>query len=162
MDTLWAILAVVLAIIGSIGCVIPALPGVLLTYIGYLCLYFVDGVTVPLTWSIVFGILTLFVTILDYVLPAYMTKRFGGTKAGEWGATIGVFVGMFLGPIGLICGPFLGAFIGELIHDSNDKKRAFKSGLGSFLSFFVGTLINLVISIWMTVNIIVDVWKFIF
>ena len=91
-----------------------------------------------------------------------MTKKFGGSKAGERGAMAGVLGGFFFGPIGIIVGPFIGAVVAELIYDSSDKQRAFKSGLGSFLSFFVGTGIKLTLSLWLTVEVFIDVFKNIF
>ena len=70
--------------------------------------------------------------------------------------------GFLFGPVGIILGPFFGAVAAELINDSSDRNRAFKSGLGSFLSFFVGTGIKLVISLWLTIEIFIDVFKNIF
>ncbi len=162
MDVLLSILAILFGVIGCIGCIVPVLPGVLLTYGGYLCLYFCSYSDISVAWLIVFGVLTLIVSVLDYILPSYMTKRFGGSKAGERGAMAGALAGFLFGPGGMIVGPFFGAVVAELINDSSDRKRAFKSGLGSFLSFFVGTGIKLVISLWLTIEIFIDVFKYIF
>ena len=162
MDILLSILALLFVIIGCIGCIVPILPGVMLAYAGYLCLYFCSYADIPTIWLIVFGALSIAVSILDYILPSYMTKKFGGSKAGERGATLGVIGGFFLGPLGIIFGPFVGAVLGELINDHRDKKRAFRSGFGSFLSFFVGTGVKLTISIWLAVVVVVDVFKHIF
>lgn len=159
MEITLSILAIVFGVVGCIGCIVPVLPGVLLTYAGYVCLYFVDGVEMSMAWLITFGVLTLILTILDYLLPAYLTKRSGGTKAGEIGATIGVIVGLFFGPIGIIGGPFIGAFVGELLHNNKDTDRALRSGISSFLSFIVGTLSKLAISVWMTVHIVIHLTK---
>ena len=91
-----------------------------------------------------------------------MTKKFGGSKAGERGAMAGVIGGFLLGPVGIVVGPFVGAVVAELINDGSDRQRAFKSGLGSFLSFFVGTGIKLVVAMWLTIEIFIDVFKNIF
>ena len=115
-----------------------------------------------MAWLITFGVLTVIVSILDYLLPSYMTKKFGGSKAGERGAMAGVLAGFILGPVGIILGPFFGAVIAELIYDGSNSQRAFRSGLGSFLSFFVGTGIKLAISLWLTIVIFIDVFKNIF
>ena len=159
MDTLLSILAVIFGVVGCIGCIVPVLPGVALAYVGYLCLYFCSYAEISVTWLVVFGVLTLIVSVLDYLLPAYMTKKFGGSKAGERGAMAGVLAGFIFGPVGIIVGPFAGALLGELINDGSDKRRALRSGLGSFLSFFVGTGIKLVVSTWLTIEIFIDVIK---
>lgn len=160
MEALLIALAIIFAIVGCIGCIIPVLPGVMLTYAGVLCLHFVEGVEYPLRWIIIFGILTLVVSLLDYILPSMMTKRFGGTKAGERGAMAGVIAGIFFGPIGIIVAPFIGAVVAELIYDSSNRERAFKSGLGSFLSFFVGTGLKLCVAAWMTIDVISEIWSY--
>ena len=162
MDTLLSILAVIFGVVGCVGCIVPVLPGVALAYAGYLCLYFCSYAEISVAWLIVFGVLTARVSLLDYLLPSYMTKKFGGSKAGERGALAGVLGGFIFGPIGIIVGPFVGALIGELIYDGSDKQRAFRSGLGSFLSFFVGTGVKLAVSLWLTIEICIDVFKHIF
>ena len=159
MDTLLSVLAALFAVIGCVGCIVPVLPGVALAYAGYVCLYFCSYSEISMAWLVVFGVLTLIVSVLDYILPSYMTKKFGGSKAGERGAMAGVLGGFIFGPIGIIVGPFIGAMLGELIYDGSDKQRAFRSGLGSFLSFFVGTGIKLAVSLWLTIEIFVDVIK---
>ena len=159
MDTLLSILAVLFGVVGCVGCVAPVLPGVALAYAGYLCLYFCSYSEISVAWLVVFGVLTLIVSVLDYLLPSYMTKKFGGSKAGERGAMAGVLGGFLFGPIGIIVGPFVGAVLGELIFDNSDKQRALRSGFGSFLSFFVGTGIKLALSLWLTVEICIDVFK---
>ena len=162
MDVLLSILAILFGVVGCIGCVVPVLPGVMLAYAGYACLYFCSYSDMSVAWLVVFGVLTLIVSVLDYILPSYMTKKFGGSKAGERGSMAGVLGGFFFGPIGIIVGPFLGAVVAELIYDSSNKERAFKSGLGSFLSFFVGTGIKLTLSLWLTIVIFVDIFRNIF
>lgn len=163
IDILLSIIAIVLGLLGCIGCVIPVIPGGIITYVGYLCLYFCSYHDTSLFWPILFGILTLVVTILDFLLPSFMTKKFGGTKAGEIGAAVGSLGGCLLSfimtPFIIIIGLFIGAMTGELIHDKKDKKRALKSGLGSFLSFFVGSGFKLIIAAWITIDICVTVCK---
>ena len=159
MDTLLSILAVIFGVVGCVGCIVPVLPGVALAYAGYVCLYFCSYAEISVAWLVVFGVLTAIVSILDYILPSYMTKKFGGSKAGERGAMAGVLAGFIFGPVGIIVGPFVGALLGELINDSSDRKRAVRSGWGSFLSFFVGTGIKLAVSLWLTIEIFVDVIK---
>ena len=165
MDVVFAIVAIVLAILGVIGCVIPIVPGVIISYAGYLCLYFCDGSEIGLTSVIIYGILAVVVTIVDFILPSFFSKKFGGSKAGRRGATLGMIAGMLFSSfgiiaalIGLILFPCAGAIIGEIIHDKSDKKRAFKVGLGTFISFFVGTAIKLTYSIIILIHIFGKIW----
>ena len=79
-------------------------------------------------------------TPIDYVIPAKMVKKSGGTKSGERGALIGSMSGIVLvNPLILIFGSFIGALIGELINDSKDIKKALKSAFSSFIGFLLGT-----------------------
>ncbi|MBR2351747.1 MAG: DUF456 domain-containing protein [Alistipes sp.] len=141
-----AILAVVMAVVGAVGCVVPVLPGVMLSFGGLLCIYFTPYATISVATLVAYGVLTAVVSLLDYILPAYMTKRAGGSKAGQRGATVGALVGIFAGPVGVILGPFVGAVLGEFINDTSDFRRALKVGFGSFCSFLVGTGLKLVVA----------------
>jgi len=145
MDLLLVILGGLLLLVGTIGCVVPILPGPPLAWIGLLVAFFSQYCDFSVALLIGSGIAAMLSAVLDNLAPIYLTKKTGGTKAGSWGATIGLIVGLFIGPLGIILGPFLGALIGELIHDGNDKKRAFKSALGAFLGFLAGTGIKLVV-----------------
>ena len=103
--------------------------------------------------------LTAAVTAVDYFLPGYMAKLFGGTRAGMIGATVGLIAGLLMGGLlGILLGPFMGAVLGELMHDRAEVCRAFVVGIGSFLSFLVGTGIKLVASIGMLTFVIADTW----
>ncbi len=102
------------------------------------------------------GVLTAVVTALDYILPAYFSKMFGGSRAGIIGATVGVFAGMILlGPLGIVLGPFVGAVAGELLHDRENADKALKVGFGSLVSFFVGSGMKIAVSAFMMYYI----WK---
>jgi uncharacterized protein len=91
------------------------------------------------TWA---GI-TVVVIVLEYIIPIYGTKRYGGTKYGMWGCTIGLIAGIWMGPIGIILGPFVGALIGEIIGNANSD-HALKAAFGSFIGFLFGTLLKLI------------------
>ena len=157
MEATLAIVAIICALVGTVGCVVPIIPGGVITYVGYICLYFCSSAEVSTGWLVAFGLLTAAVTIMDFVLPAYMSKRFGGSREGQIGATLGMLAGFFLGPFGILAGPFVGAVLGELLHNSKDRAKAFRVGVGSFLSFIVGTGAKLAISLWITVDIVIKV-----
>ncbi|MEC4112581.1 DUF456 domain-containing protein [Myroides pelagicus] len=146
MEYFLLILSLVLLIVGLIGSVLPGLPGLPFSWFGILALYFVDGVVVSgyLLWAT--AIVTIAITILDYVIPSMGTKKLGGTKYGVWGTNIGLVVGLLTPiPFGFILGPFLGAFIGELIYQSSDIERAFKAAVGSFLGFLASTVMKVIV-----------------
>lgn len=158
MDILIAICAILCGVIGVLGAVLPVLPGPALTFVGMVLAYFNQGDTINERMLWIWGIITIIVSILDYILPGYFSKVFGGTKAGITGATIGVFVGLFLGPIGIILGPFAGAVIGELLHERQNLDKAITVGFGSLISFLVGSGIKLIISGFMLYYIIIDIF----
>lgn len=154
-----AILALVLSVLGIVGCIVPILPGVVLSYVGLLCAWGVSGSQLSGTTLLLWLALTAAVSAADYFLPAWMTRRFGGSRAGAIGATIGVFAGfVFFPPWGIVLGPIAGAVAGELLHDSSDTGKAFRVGFGSFLAFFVGTGLKLIACLYMLVLAIADIW----
>jgi len=140
MDILFLIIGFLIMILGLIGAFLPVLPGPLTSWVGLLFLSFTKAIDFSASFLIITFSVALLVWILDYFIPAIGTKKFGGSKKGILGATIGLLLGLiFFPPIGIIIGPFLGAFVGELIHDNNNKQRAFKAAFGSFIGFLFST-----------------------
>ncbi|MDD3004236.1 DUF456 domain-containing protein [Flavobacterium sp.] len=146
MDYILLSIGLICMIVGILGSFLPVLPGPPISWLGLLLLFCTDAV--PMNYWIL-GItlfLAVVVAILDYVIPAKGTKRFGGSKYGIWGTNIGLIIGLIAPvPLGFIIGPFVGAFVGELIYNSSDKKRAFKAATGSFLGFLASTFIKFVV-----------------
>lgn len=146
MDVLLIILAGILLIVGLVGCIIPIIPGPPISFIGLIVLNTTDKVNFANNFIILMLVLAVGVTILDYVIPIWGTKKFGGTRAGVIGSTIGLILGVFLfPPLGIIIGPFVGAVVGELIVQ-DDFSKALKSGIGSFVGFLLSTGLKLVVS----------------
>jgi hypothetical protein len=130
--------------------VLPVIPGPPLSYIGLLLLHFTEKFQFSERFLIIWAIVTAAVYALDYIIPAWGTKKFGGSKRGVWGSIIGLVIGLFFfPPFGIIIGPFLGAVVGELTA-GKDSAAALKSGFGSFLGFLAGTLLKLITSGMMT------------
>ena len=149
MDITLAILGTVLVLIGFFGSILPVIPGPPISWAGFLLLKWTryidnnpDGYDTAL-WVLLFFVVV--VTILDYIVPILGTKKFGGSKRGVWGATIGVVVGLVIlspipaiGPfLGIIIGPFAGAYIGERSSGKRDKE-ALRAAWGSFVGFLLG------------------------
>ena len=156
MDIVLIILGALCLLAGLVGCVAPVLPGVPLSYLGLLLLHWTDRAQFTWQFLTIWAVIVVVIQVLDYLIPAWGTKKFGGTKYGVWGSTIGLFAGFFLGPLGIIIGPFVGAVLGELIYfkrhpqaaPAQDKKtrfrRALRAGFGSFIGLLAGTLIKVI------------------
>ncbi|MEE4197933.1 MAG: DUF456 domain-containing protein [Bacteroidales bacterium] len=150
MDWLLLVIAILLIILGLLGCILPVIPGPPLSFLGLLIVHFTDFADFTTNFLWIAAFIAIVVTVLDYVVPIWGTRRFGGTKAGMWGAGIGMVVGMiFLGPLGLILGPLAGAIIGESLQGANNKD-AFRAGLGAFIGFLTGVGLKLAASIYIT------------
>ena len=148
MNTLIILLGVFFIILGIIGSFIPILPGPITSWIGLLLIHFTSAI--PYNWTFILTTLSvaLVVYILDYIIPALGTKKFGGSKYGIIGTTVGLVVGLiFLGPFGIIIGPFIGAFIGELVYDNENSDRALKAAFGSLIGFLFSTGLKFIVSI---------------
>ncbi len=146
MDITLAILGGLLVLIGFLGSFLPILPGPPISWTGLLLLKWTDFIGEnPEGYHQVLWILLFFVvlvTLLDYIVPIWGTKKYGGSKRGVWGATIGVVVGLFFGPLGIIIGPFLGAYIGEASLGKKSKE-ALRAAWGSFVGFLLGVGLKL-------------------
>lgn len=142
-----SIVAIILAVLGIVGSVVPALPGPPLSWVALLLVYFDRDVTgVSTTALIVWALVVAAVTVIDYIVPAAMTKAAGGHKAASVGAVIGLFLGIFLTPVGMIAGSLLGAFLGELLVEDRGVWDSFKASIGAFAGFIAGTFVKLLVS----------------
>jgi hypothetical protein len=148
MDLLLLFIGLICMILGIFGSFLPVLPGPSLSWIGLLLLYFSSAV--PANYWIL-GItlfITLLLSVLDFLIPAKGTKKFGGSSYGIWGTQIGLIAGLLVPiPFGFIIGPFLGALTGELIYNANDHRRALKAATGSFIGFLTSTFIKFVVCV---------------
>ena len=152
MDIFLLVLAGVFLVIGVIGDVLPGLPGVPFSYLGLIMAALTSYH--PYSWTFMFiwlGI-TALITLLDYLIPSWGTKHFGGSDWGANGALVGVVLGFFAGPWGIIAGPFIGAVVGELLRPiikgipRVDFNQALRAGLGSFIGIISGTILKLICS----------------
>lgn len=149
MDYILLALAIIMMLVGIAGCLLPVLPGPPLTYLGLVVLHFTKFADISKNQFIILGLVAIVVTIIDYIVPIWGTRQFGGSKYGMRGAAVGLVIGLFLGPPGIILGPFVGAVVGELIF-KDDIKYAIKAGFGSLLGFLTGVGLKLAAALLMT------------
>jgi hypothetical protein len=157
MDFIWIIIGILLLIIGAAGAIIPGIPGPIVSFIALLLLQLRENAPFEEDFLVIIGVIAAAVTFLDYVVPIWGTKKFGGSKMGVRGSIVGLIVGIIglpilgivIGPfgiIGILLGPFIGAYIGETMA-GKDSTMAMRSAVGSFIGFLGGTLMKLSYSI---------------
>lgn len=162
MDIFLVFLGFILMLIGVLGSFLPVIPGPPLSWVGLLILHLTQPI--PINWM--FLSITLVIAIgvatLDYIIPAAGTKRFGGSKYGILGTTVGLLISFIFpvfGIFSIIVWPFIGAIAGELINKS-DKKTAIKAAFGSFLGFLTGTFLKFFTAIVFLGLFISKVWEY--
>lgn len=159
IDIIGWILIILCFIVAFVGTFYPIIPSVVFMLLGYVVygLFFSFS---ELTW-IFWVIQILFVALLfsaDMAANAFGVKKFGGTKAGVWGSTIGLLFGPFIIPVaGILIGPFIGAVIAELIVTRLGFKQAIKSGLGSLIGFLTSSVVKIIILVIMLIVFVVYV-----
>jgi uncharacterized protein YqgC (DUF456 family) len=161
MDIFLLTIGFLFVMLGLIGSFLPVLPGPLTSWLGLLILYFTSIVPMNYTFLGITLAIAILIWILDYIIPAIGTKRFGGSTYGVYGTTIGLLIGLFSPiPLGILIGAFLGAFIGEILHDKTNTKRAFKASIGSLLGLITSTIIKFTVALVYAVLFFVKVWEY--
>ena len=161
MDILLLILGFSCIITGLFGSFLPVLPGPSVSWVGLALLYFTKAVPANY-WILGIALLiTVVISVLDYVIPAKGTKRFGGSSYGIWGTNIGLVIGILAPiPFGFLIGPFVGALIGELIFDFKDHNRALKAAAGSFVGFLASSFMKFVVCVMYLGLFVWIVWQY--
>lgn len=159
MDIIAWVLIIACFIVAFIGLVYPIIPSVLFILLGFL-VYGLFNSFEELGW-LFWTIEILFVVLLfvaDSAANLIGVKKFGGTKAGMWGSTIGLLVGPFIIPVaGILIGPFIGAVIGELLVTKTEYKQALKAGVGSLVGFLTSVAAKGTIQVIMIIIFIIAV-----
>jgi len=140
MATFLGVLGLLVSLAGLVGCILPVIPGVPLSFLALLILSLArDWQAFTPLFLVGMGLLTLLVSVLDYVVPALGARKFGATRSGVWGSVIGMLLGLVLfPPFGLFLGAFAGAVAGEMIAGKH-LEGALRAGWGVFL----GTALSL-------------------
>ena len=141
------ILAVILGIVGLVGCILPVLPGPPLSWAGLLLVYLTGPEGMTVGFLIFWLVVAVVVTVLDYVVPSWVKKKTGGSRAAARGTLVGLVLGIiFFPPWGMIAGAFFGALLSEIIFNGSDLDRSLKPAFGSFLGFLLSTGLKLTVS----------------
>ena len=151
MHTFLAVLALTLGVIGLIGSVAPGLPGPPLSWVGVFLAFLAKGVNgagdpISLTFLLIWLAVVIIVSVVDYVFPSWLTKATGGSRYAGWGTVIGMVFGLIYPPVGIFLGALLGAFLFDFFFSDHGVWTSFKSSIGAFLGFLVGTGLKLVVS----------------
>lgn len=144
------VLCLILVVGGLVGSVIPGVPGTPLYLVAMLIARFCAGIEMSNLELFVIFILVAATFAIDFFLPMWTTKKFGGTKAGMTGSVIGFFVGL-LAPIpipaaSLVC-MVVGAIVGEVVAGQKNDV-AVKSGIGNFIGFVIATGVKLILGLY--------------
>lgn len=144
--TLWYFLSALLIIVGLVGTVLPALPGLPLVFAGMLLAAWSGDFAHIGGWTIaLLAVLTVIALALDVVAGLLGARRVGASRLALVGAALGTVAGLFFGLPGLIVGPFLGAVAGELMH-GRQAGLAAKVGLGTWLGLALGAIAKLALA----------------
>ena len=157
MEWIWIIPGIILIIGGIAGSILPLLPGPPVAYAGLLIQQLRTDKPFTTNFLLIWAGIVVIILVLDYLVPIWGTRRFGGTKYGVWGCTLGFILAFWMGPWGVVLGPFIGAFIGELIANQ-DSRQAFKAATGSFIGFLFGSLIKIIACFMMLYYVIRSIW----
>ena len=144
-------------VVALLGCLLPVIPGPALAYGALLLQQLRSPHPFSLTFLGAWLAVIIVVSLFEYYLPIWSIKKFGGTKYGSWGCTLGFIACLWLGPWGVVIGPFFGALIGELL-GRKTFDHALKSAFGSFIGFLGGTLLKLCICSVMLYHLIRSIY----
>lgn len=156
MEWVWIVLGIILILVAIMGSILPLLPGPPVAYLGLILQQMRDPNPFTARFLWIWAGIVVLALILDYVIPIWGTRRYGGTKYGVWGCTIGFLLAFWMGPLGVIIGPFLGALVGELI-GGQDSRKSLRAAWGSFVGFLLGSFLKLVICFMMLYYVIASI-----
>ena len=152
-----------LILMGIAGSFIPIIPGPITGWFGLFVIYQSSFLNLDYFFLGITFVIAVSVFILDYIIPSIGAKKFGGSKSGVIGSTLGTIIGtIFLGPIGIIIGAFLGAFVGELSKNRSNTLIAFKAAIGTLIGYLGGIFLKLSIAIVFSIKffkIILNNWN---
>ena len=161
MDIFLLLIGFLFILLGIAGAILPVLPGPLTSWFGLLILHLTTIIPMNYTFLGITLAVAILIWILDYIIPAIGTKRFGGSKYGVYGTTIGLVIGLLSPiPFGILIGAFLGAFIGELLYDKSGTARALKASVGSFIGLITSATLKFLVALVYAILFFTKFWEY--
>jgi uncharacterized protein YqgC (DUF456 family) len=141
------VLGLFVSLLGLVGCILPFLPGPPLSFAALLILSLAkDWEPFGAVFLVVMGVLSVAVSVLDYVFPAAGARKYGASRYGAWGSFIGMIAGVILlSGLGVLIGGLAGAVAGELLA-GKERDQALRAGWGAFLGNVLGVGVKLALS----------------
>lgn len=160
MDIILLVVAGLFMLLGVLGSFLPILPGIPMSWLGFLLFHLTSAVPMNYTFLGITLFITIVIFALQYAIPALGTKYLGGTKWGMAGATIGLFIGLFLPiPFAVLIVPFIGAYLGEMMNKANSG-AALKAASGSFIGLLASTFMEFVVTGIFLLLFLYKLWSF--
>ncbi|MEP0904432.1 DUF456 family protein [Leptolyngbya subtilissima ST-M1] len=165
-------LLVLVMVVGVIGAVVPALPGITLI-VGAIVIWGLVVGFVGLKWALGVAIAALILSFaIDYLAGVLGAQRVGASNWGQIGAFVGMFFGLFgllpllptgIPLLGLLVGTVMGAFIGEFLHRRELKlpqrvKQSAKVGLAIVVGTLVGNVLQGILALISLIVFLVTTW----
>lgn len=140
------IIYLITLVVGLLGVVIPALPGIPFMFLSTL-LFNIYLHKFDLTSLIILGLITAISLIIDYSSGLFISKYFGASSKAVYLGFLGFLLGTFaLPPFGGLIGLFIGVLVGEFIV-SRERNKAVKAATGSLLGTLTGIVANLALGL---------------
>jgi uncharacterized protein YqgC (DUF456 family) len=151
LSIIWLVTILLLSV-GLIGTIIPALPGIALTYVGILFYSFMtDFRGISPSTVIIFGIITAIAFLAGHMGSVIGSRAGGGKTWSVVGTFFGAIIGLFtFGPIGLFVGAFFGALGGGMIEGATHH-QAFKIATFSTIGVLGGAIVQFFLALSMTI-----------
>lgn len=159
MLNIWVWLIVVaLLLIGLVGTIVPALPGMGLIFLGILVYATAtDFSTIAPLTVLIFGIIAFLGWLAGFVGSAWGAKIGGGHKVALIGTFIGAIGGLsVMGPPGLIAGAFAGGLLGALVAGQSEE-MAVKVAVYSVVGILGGVVMQFLLATLLIVAFIIAI-----
>ncbi len=133
------IIGILVALVGIAGCLLPVIPGPLVSYAALLIIGLAESwESFSLTFLLIMAAGAVLMTLLDYFVSVAGAGKYGASRAGLWGSVVGTLVGLiFFPPLGIFIGALLGAVAGEMFSGKNTRE-SLRVGWGVFVGNLVG------------------------